>query len=224
MTANDAVALARGGFQALSLEDADSSVAARDQALALERPEHDRDSRAMHTKHHRKKFLFEQEGIVINAIVRLQQPSAAPLGHVVQRVARGALHDLQQIRLSVETDDIAKWSCARGLLDESRGRHRRKGAIGDLLECPANSVAVAQEEAYPEHAFAPDGGNFHLLAVLHFVGDGEDTAVREVDVFDPHTVRLQDFAGGHGSAGSANVPDRRSHGEGGRYEPDAIFG
>ena len=59
MVANDAVALARGGFQALSFEDADSSVAARDQPLALQRPEHDRDSRAMYAKHHRKKFLFE---------------------------------------------------------------------------------------------------------------------------------------------------------------------
>ena len=48
------------------------------------------------------------------------------------------------------------------------------------------------------HAFEADRGNFHELAVPHFVGDGEDTTVREVDVLDPHAVRLQDFAGGHG--------------------------
>ena len=177
----------------------DASVAARDQPLALERPQHDRDSRAMHAKHHRKKFLFEREGVVVNAIARLQQPSAAPLGHVVQRVAGGALHDLQQIRLSIDADDIAKRPGARGLLGESRGGHRRQRAIGHLLECATNSGAITEEDADPQHAFAPHGCHFHEPAIPHFVGDGVDTTVREVDVLDPHTVRLQGIAGGHGA-------------------------
>jgi hypothetical protein len=59
MVADDAVAFARGGFQALSLDDADSPVAARDQPLTLQRPKHHRDRRAMHAQHHREKFLFE---------------------------------------------------------------------------------------------------------------------------------------------------------------------
>jgi hypothetical protein len=117
----------------------------------------------------------------------------------VQRVASGALHDLQQVRLSVDADDIPKWSGARGLLDESRGGHRRQPAIGHLLECATHSGAVAEEDADPKHPFTPHGCDLHEAAVPHFVGDGVDTTVWKVDVLDPHTVRLQGIAGGHGA-------------------------
>jgi hypothetical protein len=85
MVAHDAVAFATCGFQALSFEDADPSLAARDQSLALERPQDDRHRRAMHAEHHRKEFLFEQEGVLVDTIARLQEPSGAALGNVVQQ-------------------------------------------------------------------------------------------------------------------------------------------
>ena len=50
--------------------------------------------------------MLQQKIVGTDPIVRLQEPAAAPLLDVVQRVARRALHDLQQVRLSVSTHEL----------------------------------------------------------------------------------------------------------------------
>jgi len=61
MVAHDAVAFATCGFQALSFEDADPSMAARDQSSRWSVRSTTVHRRAMHAEHHRKEFLFEQK-------------------------------------------------------------------------------------------------------------------------------------------------------------------
>ena len=95
------------------------SVAARDQPLSLQRPHHDRDRRTLHAEHDREKFLFQRELVGVDAIVRLEQPPAAPLLHVVQRVARRALHDLQQVGLRVKATTSRNGPGVGALLDET---------------------------------------------------------------------------------------------------------
>jgi hypothetical protein len=141
-------------------------------------------------EHHGQELLFECQRIVLDPIVGLEQPSTGSLGDVVQRVACGALHDLQQVRLSVEIDDVAKGTGDGGLLDKAGRRHRRQGAIRYLLEGPADAGPSAEKHTDPQHPFQPDSGNFHERAVPHIVGDGEHTAVREVDMLDASAVRM----------------------------------
>jgi len=117
---------------------------------------------------------------------------------VVQRVARGALHDLQQARLRVQIDDVAEGTGACGLFDKTRGSHRRQGPIRYLLEGPADAGPIAKKHTDPQHAFPPDRGHFHEQALAHFVGDGEHTAIREVDVLNARAVRMQRMTGRDG--------------------------
>ena len=83
------MALARGRFESLSLQDLNPPVAARDQPVALERPQDNGDRGTLHAEPHGEEFLLERDGIVLDAVARLEQPATGPLGDVVQRVARG---------------------------------------------------------------------------------------------------------------------------------------
>ena len=63
MRADDAVALARGRFESPSVQDLDPPVAARDQPVALERPQDHGDGGTLHVEHHGEELLLECEGI-----------------------------------------------------------------------------------------------------------------------------------------------------------------
>jgi hypothetical protein len=80
MRADDAVALARGRFESLSVQDLDPPVAARDQPVALEGPQDNSDGGTLHAEHHGEELLLEGEGIVLDAVARLEQPATGPLG------------------------------------------------------------------------------------------------------------------------------------------------
>ena len=107
--------------------------------------------------------------VAVHAIVRLEQPAATALPDVVQGVARGALHDLQQVRLRVRADDVAKRPRHRNLLHEPARPPSREQTIRNLLEGAAGARAIAKEHADPEHALEAHGGDFDEPAVPHLV-------------------------------------------------------
>jgi len=180
------------------VQELNPSVTARDQPVALERPQDNSDGRTLHAEHHGEELLLECGGIVLDAVARLEQPTAGTLGDVVPRVARGALHDLQQARLCVQIDEVAEGTGDGGLFHETRCSHRRQEPIRDLPEGPADAGPIAKEHTDPQHAFPPDRGHFDKRTVPHFVGDGEHTAVREIDVLDARAVRMQRMTGPDG--------------------------
>ena len=94
MAANDGIALTRRRFELPAAEDAHASVAAGDQSGLLKRMKNDADGGPMHTKHDGEEFVLHRKVVGIDTVVCLQQPPAAALRDVVQRIARGALHGL----------------------------------------------------------------------------------------------------------------------------------
>jgi hypothetical protein len=85
----------------------------------------------MHSEHDGEKSLFQQKLPGADAILGLEQPPATPLLHIVQRIARRGLHDLQQVGLRVEGDHLAERACRR-FLDK---------AAYDTLHLPARRVS-----------------------------------------------------------------------------------
>src|SRR6478672_7127464 len=123
VVANDLVAFTRGGFQPFSVQDADASVAGRNQPVALESAQHHGDGGTMHTEHDRQEFLFQRKFVVVNTIVCLQQPATASLLDVVEGIACRALHDLQEVGLRVGTDHVPERSRRGCFLDEAGHGH-----------------------------------------------------------------------------------------------------
>jgi hypothetical protein len=151
----------------------------------------------MNAEHDGEKFLLQEELRGAHAILRLQQPPATALLDVVQRIARRALHDLQQVGLRVEGHNLAERTGGR-FADEAGRRHRRYGTIRDLEEGAACARAIAQEHTDPEHALTSDGGHFHEPSVAHRIRHGKDAPVREIDVLDGLLVFLQGAADDRG--------------------------
>lgn len=65
--------------------------------------------------------MLQEEIVRLHAIVCLKQPAATALFHVVQRIAGGALHDLQQVGQANEATRHARVIAYTGnpTLDES---------------------------------------------------------------------------------------------------------
>jgi hypothetical protein len=74
----------------------------------------------------------------------------------------------------------------------------RAGPIRYLLEGPAGAAAITKEHTDSEHPFQADGGHFYQWPIPHLVGDGEHTAVREVNIPDSSAVRMQRMTDGDG--------------------------
>jgi len=65
----DAVALARALPQAATVEDGDDAATIADQACSLQGSRRRRDAGALHTQHHGKEFLGQQELVGLHPVV-----------------------------------------------------------------------------------------------------------------------------------------------------------
>jgi len=195
MRPDDLVAFARGLFELLPLQHPNASVPSRDEPAVLQRSHDERDRGTLHTEHDREKLLLQEKLFRADPILRLQQPPATPLLHAVQRVARRTLHDLQEIGLRVQRQDVVKRSRCGALFDKARDGHRRERTVRYLLERAARARPIAEEHADPEHAFDADRRDFNECAVTHLIRDREHTAIREIHVRDARAVRLERTSG-----------------------------
>src|SRR5688572_21864555 len=132
--ANDLRALACGMLERSPFQYANSSVLTRDQPGVLECAEDQRHGRTMHAEHDGEKVVLQQKLAGADAILCLQQPPATALLDPVQRIARRALHDLQEVGLRVQRQDVVKGSRRGALFDKATDSHRRERAIRHLLE------------------------------------------------------------------------------------------
>ena len=94
VAADRGVAFARRSLELLAFQHSQATVPARDEPGLLQAVEHDRDGGAADAEHHRQEFVLQFEIVRVNAVMRLQQPTAAALRDVVARVTRRALHGL----------------------------------------------------------------------------------------------------------------------------------
>jgi hypothetical protein len=123
------VAAAGRRLQSPSLQDPHSSVAARDQSSAVQRPHHDGDGRPPHAEHHRETLLFDRKVVGVEPIPGLERPAATPLRRHDPASASSLKH--AAIRKVDPGDPRAR------LLQRFANRHRRH------LQLRANAPVVA---------------------------------------------------------------------------------
>src|SRR5437773_10308671 len=108
MSANDGVALAGCRFQSFAVLYGDTPMHVADESGVLQRGGDDADGRTLHAEHDCQKLMTQMEVLFVHAVVRRQQPTSAPLWHLMQRLARGRLHDLRDDNLRVASNEFAE--------------------------------------------------------------------------------------------------------------------
>jgi hypothetical protein len=111
--------------------------------------------------------------------------------HVVQRVARSALHGLQERRLRVPRHQLSKGPAIRGFSEEGSDGQSDHPPVRHLLQGAAGRGAISEEHADAEHAFAADRRDLDQAAVAHLIRHRVDAAVGKVHMVDASAVRVQ---------------------------------
>jgi hypothetical protein len=101
------VAFTRDIFDRRAIQELDVTAAIADEAGALQQTGRERDGGAPHSQHLAEKLLRQRDDIAVDAIMRLQQPTAKPGLEGMQRIARHRLLDLRQQQIVVAHNEIA---------------------------------------------------------------------------------------------------------------------
>ncbi|SIT52025.1 hypothetical protein BN2476_1670002 [Paraburkholderia piptadeniae] len=180
---DDGVALARAGFEAFAVEDADVPAAVVDEAVAVEFAGGFGDAFAAHAEHVGDQLLGDVELGGSAAVGLEQQPSAQLPAQGVMAVAGGRLGDLGEQRVHVEQHEAAHEVGAGEVLSQGVSAH----AVGEAGALDLHAVGhgfAAGEHGHAGHAFAADGGDLDTAAVFHGGEQGDDGGGGEVDVMD----------------------------------------
>src|SRR6185312_12781892 len=186
----DAVALARTLPQAAAVEDGDDATTIADQACSLQGSRRRRDAGALHTQHHRKELLGQQELVGLHPVMGHQHPAAAALLQGVEVVAGGGLRDLIEQRMGVSQHDGAHRGAARQLGAEPCGRHAQARAGHLDIDAGGRPVA-AQQQRQADHALVADRADLGPLAAGHGVDQRADASLDEVDIAEPLARAIQ---------------------------------
>ena len=111
------VALARGGFEPLPIDDGDAAAVIRDQAGLLKDSRDDGHGGTRGAEHHRGEFLRQRKLVGAHTVVRHQQPPRQTMLDLVHRIAGGRLHDDADKRLEEAGHQLVEGAP----LDPSRG-------------------------------------------------------------------------------------------------------
>src|SRR5262249_24881634 len=90
------VAFTRNVLELRAVEDLDVTAPIADQAGALQELRRDSHRGTPHAQHLSEKLLRQRDDIAVDAIVRLQQPTAKSRFEAMQRIARDRLLDLRK--------------------------------------------------------------------------------------------------------------------------------
>jgi len=145
VAANDRVALAARGFEALPVEDGDKAAGRLDEPGASERAEGFRHSGTSDAEHEREKLVRERKRVgAADTVVRQEQPTRASLDDSVEAITRRRLRDLRHERVGASRDHVPEsWKLLhRGL--ERVGGHA-SGVAGNLHERLGNRNANAKK-------------------------------------------------------------------------------
>src|SRR5262245_40819301 len=122
---DDGVAFAGNVFERRAVEDLDVTAAVADQAGALQEASRDGHRGAPHAEHLSEKLLRQRDDIAVDAVVRLQQPTAKSGLEAMQRIARNRLLDLRKQDIVVAHDEVAEGRALGGSRMKLRGRDPR---------------------------------------------------------------------------------------------------
>ena len=134
MIAYRRVTFTRCGFELSASKNANAAISSGDHSGFFEQTKNVRYRRTANAEHDGKKLLLQRKVIGVDSIVNLQQPTAAALRDVVQRVTGRALHRLQESRLRVRGHERAKHTVNRRLSEERRRGQRDHWTVGHLLQ------------------------------------------------------------------------------------------
>jgi hypothetical protein len=158
---DDGVAFAGDVFERRAVDDVDEPPAVADQAGAVQEASRDGHRGAPHAEHLSEKLLRQRDDIAVDAVVRLQQPTAKSGLEAMQRIARNRLLDLREQDIVVAHDELAEGRALGGSRD---GATRCSGAVPygisvDLLMRPTRAAVTINA------SFAI--GTTRQLAALH---------------------------------------------------------
>jgi hypothetical protein len=111
--ADDAVALARCGFQTFAVAHGDAPMRIANESGVLQCGGDDAQGRALHTEHDGEKFVAQLEILFVHCVMRREQPAGAPLLHRMERVARGGLNDFGNLHLRVSRNHVVQGTTLR---------------------------------------------------------------------------------------------------------------
>jgi hypothetical protein len=156
IVAGDSVAFARGGLQALAVEDSHLAAAVRDGARALERLGGDGHGRAPDAEQPGELVVGECKLAGADAVVRHQEPARAALLERVEAVARHRLRDLVEEVLRVAEEHVTERpALAREGLEVARDD--APGQAGDLDDASGDARRARQTVSEVASAFQAAG-------------------------------------------------------------------
>src|SRR5262249_5728639 len=180
---DDGVAFAGNVFERRAVEDLDVTAAVADQAGALQEASRDGHRGAPHAEHLSEKLLRQRDDIVVDAVVRLQQPTAKSGLEAMQRIARNRLLDLRKQDIVVAHDEVAESRALGGSRMKLRGRDPR-GRARQLHDRACDGRPRSQSGAGADDPGASDRCGLDRCAVLHDRHERDHAAMREIDVLD----------------------------------------
>src|SRR3989442_1637009 len=155
--ADDAVALAGGVLEAVSVDDGHSASEVADESGLLEDPGGDGYGGPADSEHLGQEFLGEGEFVAAHPVVGEEHPAAAPFLDGVQPVAGHLLGDLAEQRLGVALDEAAERVAAGGF-------EERPGGPGHHLAGDLDLVEVAGRARAPRNTGTPTIPSLPMVA------------------------------------------------------------
>ena len=146
---------------------------------ARELGHHQRHRRPPNAQHDGEELVRERELILLDAIVRHQEPAAASLLRRMQPVARDRLHQQIDERLRVPGDAIVKGAVPFHLAAERVDAHHGGRLGGDLHERLPRRYWSPEHRSDADQTFTANRCHFDDSAVLHHIGNRADAASRK---------------------------------------------
>src|SRR5579871_241668 len=165
LTSLDGIAGARGGFEALAVEDMDLAAAIADELPALQVRRGHRDTAPAYTEHIGEKLMREVEMIGMRAVVRHQQPASQTWRELVKAHARRGSRQLRHQQIQVAAHDIRHLGWATQLAAQIGGGDSQCRSV-TLNDCPDRRLVDAENDGRAQHAFAADESYLERLMVI----------------------------------------------------------
>ena len=191
--ANLAIALAGGLLETGAVDHIDPAAALLDHAGGLEAAQGRTDRGALYAEHLGQELMRQGQGILVQAVVRTQEPAAAAGLNGVQGVAGHSVISLGEERLVVGEHQLLKsGACPDG------GMHvvERKpgGAARDLHDIAPERLSADKGAQQAEQPLTAEDRHLGQTAIVHHIDKGDDCVMGKVGEADEIADLVQDGA------------------------------
>jgi hypothetical protein len=143
------------------------------------------EGRTVHRQEHRENIVTDMNVVLMDPIVRVQQPPGTSLLNGVDGIACRKLNGRRSCRLGVPTHQVVQGTMFRQSVAKILTAQLFGGRIGvrEENEClPGREGFIGKGGLDTDHAFIADRGDFHHHPAGERRKQRTDAAIREVDV------------------------------------------